>query len=324
MKVLYIGIREILHLWYQPVLDACAGRFDIHLYDPERPIEEQLEGVEVLIEQGGAIGRRHIIDEAKAAGVKLWQVLGTGLDHVDVDYILSKGLPLANTPGQFSAVALAEHAMYQMLHFAKQHDLMLETLRQGKYSEPMNEELETKTLCMVGFGASARELARRAWAFGMRMLALDQIDVPEGTVEEYHLEFCGKPADLERLASEADYLSLHVPLTSKTRHMINRQVLAKMKPTAVLVNVARGELVDEDALLETLKAGQIRGAALDVFTSEPIDPKHPLVQLDSVLATPHTAGVTNGTARRRAEAAIENLARVAAGQSPLYQVTSSE
>ena len=109
------------------------------------------------------------------------------------------------------------------------------------------------------------------------------------------------------MLAQADYVSLHVPLTSKTRHMIDRQALAAMKPTAVLINVARGEIADEGALVEALQSGRIRGAGLDVFAEEPLPPDHPLLQMPNVVATPHTAGQTYGTSRRRGETCAENV-----------------
>jgi phosphoglycerate dehydrogenase-like enzyme len=211
-----------------------------------------------------------------------------------------------------------------MFCFAKNLDASGKNVRSGVFYLPMNEELQGKTLGLVGFGGSARELAKRAWAMGMRVLAVDAVGVPQAVQEEYHLDFFGSPKELNRLVTESDYLSLHVPLTSKTLHLINRETFALMKPTAVLINVARGEIVEETALLEALNTGRIRGAGLDVFSQEPLDPSHPLLHMENVVATPHIAGGTLGTSRRRANAAAENVFRVAQGLPPLYQVTSAE
>jgi D-3-phosphoglycerate dehydrogenase / 2-oxoglutarate reductase len=176
-------------------------------------------------------------------------------------------------------------------------------------------------LGLIGLGASGRELARRAHAMGMRLLAIDVADVPQDILDELHIEFFGDTSQLDRVLREADYLSLHVPFTSKTRNMIDRRALALMKPTAVLINVARGEIVDEAALIEALQAGQIKGAGLDVFAPEPLDPSSPLRQMPNVICTPHIAGATLGTLRRRIQAAAENVARIAEDLPPLYQVT---
>jgi D-3-phosphoglycerate dehydrogenase len=211
-----------------------------------------------------------------------------------------------------------------MLCLAKNLDESRRNIRSGVFYHPMNEELEGKTLGLVGFGGSARELAKRAHGMGMRLLAVDAVDVPPAVQEEYHLDFLGGPKDLDKLLRESEYLSIHTPLTSKTQHLINRESLGKMKPTAVLINVARGEIVDEAALLEALQTGKIRGAGIDVFTEEPPNQSHPFLHMENVITTPHIAGGTRGTSRRRGNAAAENIFRVAQGLSPLYQVTSAE
>ena len=324
MKVLFLGTPTMLHPWYDDVLEIAAGRWPIQLFDPGKSLAEQLEGVSVVVDQGGMHGTRELISASREAGVKLWQVLATGLDHTDVGYILEQGIPLANTPGQFSAIALAEHALFLMLLFAKRMVETQNSIRQQILGNPMNEELAGKTLGLLGLGASGRELARRAKVLGMKILAIDIVKVSDAVREECSLAFYGSPADLPQVLEQCDYLSLHMPLTSKTRHMINRSALEKMKSTAVVINVARGEIVDEGALADALKSGRIRGAGLDVFPKEPVDPSHPLLQLPNLVATPHVAGVTFGTSRRRAQAVVENLERITQGLPPLYQVTQVE
>lgn len=324
MKVLYLGKPPSLQSQDDYLVAALGDRYPIAFYDPARPVAEQFEGVDVVIDPGGAMGTRAMIDAALATGVRLWQVTTTGLDHVDVAYFLERGMPLANTPGQFSATALAEHALFLMLSFAKNIHLAQKNVRSRVFGRPMNEELAGTTLGLVGLGASGRALAERAWAMGMRIMAVDIADVPQALLDELHVEFFGTPSQLARVAAEADYLSIHVPLTSRTRNMIDRYVFDLMKPSAVLINVARGEIVEEAALIEALQSGRIRGAGLDVFAHEPLDPQHPLLQMDNVLATPHIAGVTTGTMRRRAQAAAENVARIAQGFAPLYLVTALE
>jgi D-3-phosphoglycerate dehydrogenase len=324
MKVLFLGTAGILRPWYTDVVELARDRWPIQLFDPQGSIPQQLERVSVVVDQGGSHGTRDLIEASRNAGVKLWQVLGTGLDHTDVATILANGIPLANTPGQFSSIALAEHALFLMLIFSKRFFESQASVRNRILCAPMNDELHGKTLALVGLGASGRELARRAKAMGMRILAIDVAPVSDQVREECGLTFFGAAADLPRLLSEADYLSIHVPLISSTRHMIDEAALKQMKASAVLINVARGEIVEERALLEALKAGRLRGAGLDVFAREPVDPQHPLFQLPNVVATPHVAGVTFGTSRRRAEAVVENLERIEQGLPPLYQVTRVE
>lgn len=321
MKILFLGFRDLVRPCYEDFLEAIEGKYPVSLYDPKLSIPDQFGDVQVVVDQGGW-GTHKMVDAADV--VKLWQVIGTGLDHLDVKYILSKSVPLANTPGVFSGIALAEHALFFMFCFAKNLHLSMNNIRSGVFYHPMNEELEGRTLGLVGFGASGRELAKRAWALGMRILAVDVVQVPPAVLKEYHIDFFGRPEELGKVLAEADYLSLHTPLTSKTRHLIDEHALATMKPTAVLVNVARGEIVDQKALIEALQANRIRGAGLDTFASEPLDPSHPLLQMGNVVATPHIAGGTRGTLRRRTQAAAENIFRVSKGLPPLYRITAVE
>jgi len=324
VKVLFLGTSNLLHPWYDDVLEVAAGRWPIPLFDRSQPVGPQFEGLDVVIDQGGNHGTHELIDAACKVGVKLWQVLGTGLDHTDVAYILKKGIPLANTPGQFSSIALAEHALLLMLLFAKKFFASQRSVRNQVLCEPMNEELHGKTLGILGFGASGRELAMRANTMGMRIMAIDVVPIPPSVQETYGLVFSGTSAELPRLLAESDYLSVHVPLTRATRHLLDGAALSAMKPSAVVINVARGEVIDEAALVKALQAGRIRGAGLDVFPREPVDPNHPLLRLPNVVATPHVAGVTFGTSYRRAQAVVANVERVAQGLPLLYQVTSVE
>jgi phosphoglycerate dehydrogenase-like enzyme len=317
VRVLFIGFQDLVHPWYDDFLEAVAGRFPVELYDTNRSFSDQLGGVEVVVDQGGW-GTRAMADAAAAAGVKLWQVIGTGLDHIDIKYFTDRGLPVCYSPGVLSGIGLAEHALMLMLCLVKNWSVTQKNVHSGVWYHPMTEELQGKNLGLVGFGGSARELAVRAWAMGMRISAIDVVDVPASVLADCRLSFFGGVQDLPKLLAESDFLSLHVPLTRQTTHLIDRSAFALMKQTAFLINVARGEIVEEAALLEALRSGQIRGAGLDTFAGEPLKPDHPLLQLPNVIATPHIAGGTRGTSRRRGQSAAENVARVAAGQEPLY------
>lgn len=319
MKILFFGPSGIEEPWYSDVVNAIAGKYPVLLLDHAKSFAEQIVGVKVVVDQQG-LATRPMIDAAAAAGVKLWHTLVTGLDHVDVEYFAQKGLPLAYAPGVFGGIALAEHALFLMLCCAKNLWISQKNVRSKAFSRPVNEELAGKTLGLIGLGASGRELAKRAWAMGMRIMAVDIVEVPQSVRDGLHVEFLGGPERLDHLLSEADYISIHIPLTPSTRHLINRQAFAKIKPTATLINISRGGIVDETALLEALRTNRIRGAGLDVFATEPLDPSHPFLQLDNVIATPHHAGVTTGTSRRRAQAVAENVARIAQGLAPLYLV----
>lgn len=327
MSVLYIGLPPAsgswLQLGYRDFAFALGEKLPHRVYDPDRPASKQFDAVNIVVEAGGSFATSEMIDAAARHGVKFWQIIGTGINHVDVARFHDRGILLANLPGLFSSVALAEHAFFGMLFFAKNYRGSQSALQSRILCEPVSEELCGKTLSIVGFGASGRELARRASAFGLQILAMD-IQAPDpATIRDFNCSFVGGEKDLDHVLSEGDYVSLHVPLNSSTHHLIDRRRLSLMKPTAVLVNVARSEVVDEAALVDALQRNAIRGAVLDVFAQEPVDPHHPLLHMENVLASPHTAGVTAGTSRRRAEAAVANVLRVHEGEGPLYLIGDS-
>jgi phosphoglycerate dehydrogenase-like enzyme len=245
--------------------------------------------------------------------VELLQVHGTGLDHVDVAYMLSRGLRVAHCSGVHSAPALAEHALCLLLAVAKQLPQSRANLDDSRVDHPVSDELGGKILLLVGFGASARELAPRAHALGLRVFAIDKVEPDADVLERLGVERFGGPDALDSFLPEADFVSLHLPLTAETSGLIDRRRLALMHERAILINVARGGLVDEDALVEVLSAGRLAGAGLDVFVVEPLPADSPLLRLPNVVLTPHRAGVTFGTSRRRGAASAENLVRLEAG-----------
>jgi len=321
LKVLYMKFPPLIDHWHEDVFAAVGSKHEIVMYDAARTLAEQFEGVDVVVDQGGLQGTREMFDLAARAGARLWQVQGTGLDAVDVDAVLGKGLTLSHTPGHLSAVALAEHALMLMLMLLKNYKPSEEQVGKRQGYGFMNEDLKGKTLGLVGFGASARQLAKRAWAMEMRLMAIDLQPLSRETAQAYHLDFMGGPEHFDQIIQQADVVSLHVPLTDQTRRMIDGRVLRAMKKEAILINVARGELIDEQALVEALREQTIHGAGLDVCTAEPIDPDHPLLKLGNVVYTPHLAGSTTDTSRQRAKEIAENIDRVAQGVDPLYQVS---
>jgi D-3-phosphoglycerate dehydrogenase len=322
VRVVYIKQLGNEEPWYSDFATALDGRFDHAVLDHDAPFEPQFAGARVVVDQGGH-ATHPMIDAGAAGGVELWQCVTTGLDHTRVGYVLAKGIKVANTPGQFSAIALAEHVLLLMLALAKNLHESERLLRQGILYHPLNQELAGTTLGLVGLGASGKELARRAAALDMRVIAVDPHPPTAAEVATLGATLLGGPERLDDLLHEADYVSLHLPLTTETRNLIDGHKLALMKPTAVLVNVARGGIVDEQALVDALKSGRLRGAGVDVFTTEPPAADDPLLNLPNVVTTPHTAGTTYGTSRRRAEACVENCERIAAGLPPRHEVTSA-
>src|SRR5581483_957335 len=231
--------------WVDDVVAIVGSRHNLKFFDFNQPIAPQFQGAEMVIDFGGSVGTREMVDAAH--DTRLWQVLGTGLDHFDLEYWRSKNMPVANCPGPFSAVALAECAMMFILMLTRRYNETQANQRSGVQNLPAGIELIGLRLGRIGFGASAIELARRAKPFGLRMSAIDIRDVSEDEKRELGVDFVGKPEDLDRVIAEADFLSLHLHLNKETRHIIDARRLALMKPTAYLINVARGALVDEAA-----------------------------------------------------------------------------
>ncbi len=317
-KVLFLPQEGVDPVWQQQIVAAVSPRHDLAIYDRTRPLEPQFKRIEVVIDNGGSVGTHPMYDAARDA--RLWQILGTGLDHVDIAYMKTRAFAIANCPGQFSSVGLAECAMMFILMLARRYREAAANFDERICYRPMGLELEGKVLGIVGLGASGQELARRARGFGTRIHAIDNRPIDAELLKEMAPAFMGTPADLDRLVRESDYLSLHIPLTPETRHTLDARRLSMMKPSACLINVARGALVDEAALYDALLHGRIAGAGLDVFAAEPPDPGLPVYKLPNVVVTPHIAGSTDGTARRRAAVAAANVDLVAQGREPLYRV----
>ena len=318
VKVLYLPLKTVDRMWADDVIAAVGDRHDLSVYDESKPLAEQFRGVEVVLDTGGSVGTHQMMDAARDC--RLWQVLGTGLDHVDVDYMKSKGFMVANCPGQFSSVALAECAMMFILMLARSYHRTAENFRDGILYKPSGRELGETILGIIGFGATGQDLARRAKPFGMRIMAIDVREIEPEVLDEIQPDFMGTPDDLDRVVAESDFLSLHLHLTPQTRHIIDARRLGLMKPTASIINVSRGALVDEQAMHEALLEGRLGGAGLDAFASEPPDPTLPVYQLPNVVATPHISGATDGTSRKRAGAAAENVDRIARDLPPMYRV----
>jgi len=221
--------------------------------------------------------------------------LGAGTDRIDIPAATRHGIVVANVP-DFCVNEMAEHVLALLLAWGRRLFVMTEAMRQGNWSarhHPEVRRLAGQTLGLVGFGGSARAVAVRAVAFGMRLLAWARNPTKHGdAAARLGVEL----APLERVLAESDFLSIHLPLTDETRHLIGAAELGRMKRSAVLINTARGAVVDEAALVECLRRRRIAGAALDVF--ETLDvftlggpaPTHPLLELDNVILTPHSGG----------------------------------
>jgi phosphoglycerate dehydrogenase-like enzyme len=316
LNVLFLPPAPALaHPWQEDVVRAIGSQHHLTMFDAAQPFEPQFRKIQVVIDFGGSIGTRAMADVA--GNVLLWQVLGNGIDHFDLEYFRSRKIRVANCPGENTAVPLAELALMFMLQLSRGWREAESNLRRGVMYKPLGSELAGRTLGLLGFGATGRQLARRAGAFDMNILAVDTREVGAAEKRKFGLSRVFSSDSLDEMLRESDYVSVHLHLTPETRHIVNAQRLAAMKRGSFLINVSRGALVDERALADALASGHVAGAGLDVFSEEPPSPQSPLLTMDNVIATPHIAGLTSGTSRRRAEFAALNVNRVAEGLDPL-------
>ncbi len=234
---------------------------------------------------------------------------GVGVDNIDVAAATSAGIAVVNAPAG-NTVAAAEHTLALMLALARHIPQAHQSLKSGQWrrSAFMGVELRNKTLGIAGLGRVGSQVARRAQSFEMRLVAFDPFVSPD-----YARRLGVELMPLDRLLAEADFITLHTPLTRNTSHLIGARELALMKPTARLINVARGELIDEAALLQALEAGGLAGAALDVFAQEPPG-DNPLLQHPKVVVTPHLGASTQEAQREVAIEAAEQVLAVLSGQ----------
>lgn len=295
---------------HQDILREAGYEVVSSTYD--RPLEpdelaELVGDVEAII-----LGLDRLTREVleKAPRLKVISRFGVGLDNVDLRAATERGVVVTVTPGA-NSVAVAELTMAFILALSRQLLMHDRWVKLGSWKRVTGVELKGGTLGLVGLGRIGREVALRARAFGMRIVYTDPVPPPESLV----LDLQATALSLEDLLATSDVVSLHLPLTEATRHMIGARQFDLMQPTAFLVNTARGGLVDENALYEALRAGRLAGAAFDVFEEEPAGGS-PLLGLDNFLAAAHIGSATLQTARRMGWMAAQNALAVLEGQRP--------
>ncbi|NTW08280.1 MAG: phosphoglycerate dehydrogenase [Anaerolineaceae bacterium] len=265
----------------------------------------------------GYIAGLDAIDRAaldRADRLKVISRYGVGVDNVDLEACKEKGIIVTNTPGA-NSVSVAELALGLMLALARQIPEAAQSVQQGKWPRLSGLSLEGKTVGILGLGAIGKQLARRLSGFDCRILAYDPF-ADDAYAQENGIEL----KSLDAVVQEADFLSLHLPLTAETRGMVNDAFLAKMKKGSSLINTARGEVVDEGALLRALESGHLRGAGLDAFVIEPPDPANPLLHLPQVIATPHLGAQTDGATSNMGWFAMLDCLAVLKNEEPKYRV----
>jgi phosphoglycerate dehydrogenase-like enzyme len=251
---------------------------------------------------------------AAAPKLRLIQKIGVGVNTINLEAAIARGIPVCNLPGT-NARAVAELTLALMLATLRRLPRFDAGLRGGVWLDPLLQdgigELGGRVVGLVGYGAIPRLLAPVLVALGCRVIYTARRRVEDAV---------GAWRPLDTLLAEADVVSLHVPLTEETANLIDAAALARMKPGAILINTARGGLVDPRALQVALRTGRLAGAGLDVFAHEPIDPADPMLRLPNVVLTPHIAWLTTGTFDRSFALAAENCRRLAAGEALLHRV----
>lgn len=314
MKVLITPTSFLKNPEAKAMVEAFADEI---VYNPQsRPLEAEeilalLDGVDGYI-AGLDYITADVIRRAPAS-LKVISRYGAGVDRVDLEAAKERGITVTNTPGT-NAVAVCELAFGLMLSLARSIPRLDSAVKKGEWPRNDGTELAGKTLGIVGFGAIGKNLATRARAFGMRVVAFDPyfdqaFASQHGVVQK----------TLDETIESADFLSLHVPLTKETKYMIGEQAIARMKKGAFIINTARGGLVDEAAAASALKSGQLGGIGLDAYEVEPVTDS-PLLGLDHVVMTPHTGAHTNEAIAGMGIMAAQNMIDVLSGKDCKYKI----
>ncbi len=300
-----------------PALERLRRVGEVRLYDSDatdpQVLSSRLQAAEVAV---NIRGRTQFTSEVLAACPKLRiiAIWGTGTDNVDLKAAAARGITVTNTPGA-NAVAVAEHTVALMLALVKQLAPADRGVRQGGWPRNLVPQLRGKRLGIIGTGLIGREVAAMGKALGLDVVAWT-FHPDQKLAAALGLRYI----DLPELLRTADIVSLHLRATPETRHFLNGERLALMRPEAFLVNTARGSLVDETALVELLRKKRLAGTALDVFETEPLPSGHPLTAMSNVLLTPHAAGMTPEVIQTGLAMAVENIENFLKG-TPTHVVT---
>ena len=254
-------------------------------------VQERLNEGEILAYAGQFDGTicgddtytSQVLDKC-APRLKVISKWGTGIDSIDKEYAESLGIRVCNTPNAFT-LPVADSVLGYMLTFARRLPWMDRTMKKGDWEKIPGRSLSECTLGVIGVGNIGKAVLRRARGFGMKLLGNDIIPIAPDFLVEYGVEI----TDLKKLLQKSDFVSVDCTLNPTSQHLINKDTLEFIKPTAVLINTARGPIIDETALITALQNGKLAGAALDVFEVEPLPKNSPLMKMDNVLLAPHNS-----------------------------------
>ena len=297
-------------------LERLRDRVDLTIYTDQagsrEATQERLAGAEIVV-----ANRERTRFDASLLGalpdLRLLAQTGDGYLHIDLEAASKAGILVSVAPNS-SRSSMVEFTIGMMIAAMRRFAEQDRALREGRWTNLIGQELDGKTLGVVGVGRLGSRVGKIAQALGMRVIAAGVMLTPE-RAREHGFEY----RTLEELCSEADVISIHVRLSDLTRGLITAAHFARMKPTVVLVNTARGPIVDEGALVGALRSRRIAGAALDVYDQEPLPPNHPLLQCETALLTAHTGWVTDNTYRTFLNVIAENIEAYLDGQ-PRYVV----
>ncbi|MFQ5959355.1 MAG: NAD(P)-dependent oxidoreductase [Alphaproteobacteria bacterium] len=313
-------VTGFLHQAGRSLLDARAGVACEYLDEATvAEIDARIADADAVILGTTPFGADTI---ARAGRLKVVSRFGVGYDNVDVAALTARGIPLAIV-GDANAVTVAEHTLSLMLAAARRLVVHDRETRAGSYGvrDPLAQsDLARKTVLVVGFGRVGRRVARRCAAFEMDVVVADPFVARETVEDEGHRHV----ADFRDALADADFVTLHLPGNAHGEPVLGTAEFAALKPGAYLVNAARGSLVDEDALVDALKSGRVRGAALDVLRREPPAPDNPLLALDAVTLAPHAASMTAECMARMSVVSAQNVLDALDGRLDPERVVNRE
>ena len=276
---------------------------------------------DILLFAGAQITRRVLESLPKLQAVIFGSV---GYDQVDADAATDNGVIVVNNPAfQWCVEEVSNHALVLLLACAKKLAFLNDGTKQGRWAECKRAQapmvsIHGQTLGLVGCGSIGRMMARKAQCFSLKLLGYDPY-LDKSMVKEYGITLVSLP----ELLKESDFVSVHTPLNKETRHLMGEKEFRQMKPSAYIINTARGSIVDEPALIKALQEKRIAGAGLDVFEKEPVDPANPLLKMDNVVVTPHSASYSDKAFSLPAKIVLQEVARVLSGRWPKNVVNES-
>jgi D-3-phosphoglycerate dehydrogenase len=301
--------------YMQPVLDRFREEFTqrgVELVVPR--VQERLEEGDLLPlvsdVHGVICGDDRFSERVLASAPRLRVIAkwGTGIDSIDLAACARHGIEVRNTPGAFTE-PVADSVLGYLLAFARRQPWMDRAMKQGVWDKSPGHTLAEKTLGIIGVGAIGKAVAKRARVFGMRILGNDPVDMPESFLRDTGTDMVDKAT----LFIESDYISLNCDLNPTSRHLLGDREFASMQRKPVVINTARGPIIDEPALVRALESGQLSGAGLDVFEHEPLPMDSPLRKMDSVLLAPHNSNSSPVAWERVHRNTIDNLMAVLEG-----------